>query len=122
MENDPATVNPSLYLMRREVFYQGVGMIRNDNAQAEYYLTDIVRLLSGVRDAKGGLSLSRMPVPNRPLQGVWVRSFNSPGELLAIGYVRRRASDRPQTEAGPIGWPMVGRGWPAGHAPLAGAV
>ena len=52
-------MNPSLYLMRAEVFYQGVGMIRNDNAQAEYYLTDIVRLLSGVRDAKGRAPLSR---------------------------------------------------------------
>ena len=28
-------------------------MIRNDNAQGEYYVTDMVRLLSGIRDSNG---------------------------------------------------------------------
>ena len=46
-------VNPSLYLMRAAVFYAGVGMLRNDNAQGEYYITDMVRLLSGIRDPQG---------------------------------------------------------------------
>ena len=68
-------------------------MIRNDNAQAEYYLTDIVRLLSGVRDAKGEPRYRVCPVPiDRP---EWVQSFNSPGELLAIqDYVRQKKPAR----------------------------
>ena len=45
--------NPSLYLFRADVFYHGVGMIDNNNAQGEYYLTDVVRLLAGVPDAEG---------------------------------------------------------------------
>ena len=82
-------VNPSLYLMRAPVFYQGVGMIRNDNAQGEYYITDMVRLLSSIRDTKGG--------PRYRVRAVsvdhpeWVQGFNSPDELLTIqDYVRRK--------------------------------
>ncbi len=102
IESLSATVNPSLYLMRAEVFYQGVGMIRNDNAQAEYYLTDIVRLLSGVRDSKGEPRYRVCPVPiDRP---EWVQSFNSPDELLAIqDYVRQKkpgGGRRPRSSTG----------------------
>ncbi|MGQ9576019.1 MAG: GHMP family kinase ATP-binding protein [Thermoguttaceae bacterium] len=84
-----AGVNPSLYLMRADVFYQGVGMIRNDNAQGEYYITDMVRLLAGLRDEQGAPRLRIRAVPiNRP---EWIQGFNSPDELLAIqDYVRRK--------------------------------
>ncbi len=82
-------VNPSLYLMRGDVFYQGVGMIRNDNAQGEYYVTDIVRLLAGLRDAEGGQRYRIRAVPVDHAE--WVQGFNSPDELLAIqDYVRRQ--------------------------------
>lgn len=88
-----AGVNPSLYLMRAPVFYQGVGMIRNDNAQGEYYITDMVRLLSSIRDSKGE--------PRYRIRAVsvdhpeWVQGFNSPDELLAIqDYVRRKRLER----------------------------
>ncbi len=84
-----AGVNPSLYLMHSDVFYRGVGMIRNDNAQGEYYITDMVRLLAGVRDLGG--------VPRYRVRAVavehpeWVQSFNSPDELLVIqDYVRKK--------------------------------
>ena len=43
-------VNPSLYLFKADVFYQGIAMIDNNNAQAEYYLTDVVKHLAGVKD------------------------------------------------------------------------
>lgn len=86
-------VNPSLYLMRAEVFYQGVGMIRNDNAQGEYYLTDIVRLLAGMRDAQGAQRYRVRAVPIEHAE--WVQGFNSPDELLAIqDYVRRTKAAR----------------------------
>jgi N-acetylgalactosamine kinase len=84
-----AGVNPSLYLMRAEVFYTGVGMIRNDNAQGEYYITDMVRLLAGLRDDQGAPRYRIRAVPIEHPE--WVQGFNSPDELLAIqDYVRRK--------------------------------
>ena len=84
-----AGVNPSLYLMRAEVFYQGIGMIRNDNAQGEYYITDLIRLLAGLRDPQGKQRYRIRAVPvDHP---EWVQGFNSPDQLLAIqDYARRR--------------------------------
>ncbi len=96
-----AGVNPSLYLMRAELFYQGVGMIRNDNAQGEYYVTDLVRLLAGLRDPQGNQRYRIRAVPvDHP---EWVQGFNSPDQLLAIqDYVRRRKhQEEPTLQAGP---------------------
>jgi N-acetylgalactosamine kinase len=74
------------------VFYQGVGMIRNDNAQGEYYITDMVRLLSGVRQGKDERRYRvRAVAVDHP---EWVQSFNSPDDLLAIqDYVRQKRID-----------------------------
>ena len=89
-------VNPSLYLMRAAVFYQGVSMIRNDNAQGEYYITDMVRLLAGVKEPDGH---PRFRVRAVALdQAEWVQGFNSPDELLAIqDYLRRQKLTQRQT-------------------------
>lgn len=89
-------VNPSLYLMPADVFYQGVGMIRNDNAQGEYYITDMVRLLSGVRDSQGQPRYRVCAVAiDHP---EWVQGFNSPDELLEIqDYVRQKRLARRET-------------------------
>ena len=87
--------NPSLYLFRAEVFYQGVGMIDNNNAQGEYYLTDVVRLLAGLADARGRRRFKIRAVPADDSD--WVQGFNSPDELLAIqDYVRRKKLGRKQ--------------------------
>jgi len=82
-------INPSLYLFKADAFYQGVEMIDNDNAQREYYLTDIVRHLAKVVDAQGKASFRTTTVPvDNP---EWIQGFNSPDELLAIqDYVRRK--------------------------------
>ena len=93
IEKLAAGVNPSLYLMPADVFYQGVGMIRNDNAQKEYYITDMVRLLSAVRHNKGERRYRVRAVPVEHPE--WVQSFNSPDDLLAIqDYVRQQADGR----------------------------
>jgi bifunctional UDP-N-acetylglucosamine pyrophosphorylase/glucosamine-1-phosphate N-acetyltransferase len=89
IENLAAGVNLSLYLFRADVFYQGVGLIDNNNAQGEYYLTDVVRILSGMRTAQGARARRVRAVsidnPN------WIQAFNSPDELAAIQeYVRRK--------------------------------
>ncbi len=92
IERTCTRVNPSLYLFRSEAFYHGVRMIDNNNAQGEYYLTDVVRLLAGVRDAqgKGRYRVRAVPVDNPN----WIQGFNTPDELLTIqDYVRRQKSD-----------------------------
>ena len=92
-----AGVNPSLYLMRADVFYQAVGMIRNDNAQGEYYITDMVRLLSGVRDSQGQPRYRVCAVAvDHP---EWVQGFNSPDELLVIqDYARQKRLAQRETQ------------------------
>jgi len=82
-------LNPSLYLFRAEAFTSGMSMLRNDNAQGEYYITDVVRHLASVRDDRGE--------PRYKIRAIsagdhhWVQGFNSPDELLAIAdYVRRK--------------------------------
>ena len=83
--------NPSLYLYRADLFHKAVGMLDNNNAQGEYYITDTVRLLGCQKDDDGkrryrvrAVSLDN---PN------CIQGFNSPDELLVIqDYVRRTRS------------------------------
>jgi len=91
--------NPSLYFFKADAFYQGVGMLDNDNAQREYYFTDIVRHLAAIRDAEGKARFITRTVPiNNPQ---WIQGFNSPDELLAIqDYVRRKKAAGPRVKRG----------------------
>jgi N-acetylgalactosamine kinase len=84
-------INPSMYLFTAEAFYQAVGMLTNDNAQGEYYLTDAVKHLAGIIEGdKPRFRIRAVPVEDAAL----VQGFNSPDELLAIqDYVRRRKRD-----------------------------
>jgi N-acetylgalactosamine kinase len=63
-------------------------MINNENAQREYYLTDVVRHLSQMRDPEDehGYRVRAIPVDNPE----WIQGFNSPDELLAIQDFARR--------------------------------
>lgn len=80
--------NPSLYLFGAEAFYRGVSMIDNDNAQAEYYLTDVVKHLGNITDGSGDYRFRVRTVPVKSAD--MIQGFNSPDELLAIrDYVRR---------------------------------
>lgn len=82
-------LNPSLYLFRSEAFYSGVDKIENDNAQREYYLTDIVKELSFQAGPSGGRRFRVRVVPIDSSD--WIQGFNSPDELLSIqDYVRRK--------------------------------
>jgi len=89
VEKNCIGINPSLYLFKSRAFYQGVAMIDNDNAQGEYYLTDIVRHLAVVR-GPGDMrtfTIRTVPIDNPD----WIQGFNSPDELLAIqDYIRRK--------------------------------
>ena len=79
-------VNPSLYLFTAKAFYQGVSMIDNNNAQKEYYLTDVVRHLNKI-DAR--IRSVHLEEPDL------IQGFNSPGELLLIqDYIRRKKDSK----------------------------
>ncbi len=93
MERICKWVNPSLYLFKADVFYRGVGMIDNNNAQGEYYLTDVIKHLSGIKDAEDRSRFRiRAVTVNKP---DWIQGFNSPDELLGIqDYVRRQKGRR----------------------------
>ena len=92
--------NPSLYLFRAEAFYRGVAMIDNNNAQNEYYLTDVVKHLGGITDEQGECKLRIRAIP--ATRAEVIQGFNSPDELLAIqDYVRRnKKASEDKTEAG----------------------
>ena len=96
IEKHCKVINPSLYLFKPDVFYKGVGMLDNDNAQGEYYLTDVVKHLGGLKDAQGKSKLRIRTVKiNKP---DCVQSFGTPDELLAIqDYVRRQKERRHKT-------------------------
>ncbi len=84
-------VNPSLYYAKAEAFYQGINMLTNDNAQGEYYLTDIVKHLSSAANAAKMNYKVRVVQIENPL---WIQGFNSPDELLQIqDYVRGGKKD-----------------------------
>ncbi|MBN1443597.1 MAG: NTP transferase domain-containing protein, partial [Planctomycetes bacterium] len=94
-------INPSMYLFTGEAFQQAVGMLTNDNAQGEYYLTDAVHHLAGIADRDGNprFRVRAVPVKDPDL----VQGFNSPDDLLAIqDYLRRRRKrSAARAEAGP---------------------
>ncbi len=75
-------LNASLYLFTAEAFYKGVRLIDNDNAQNEYYLTDIVHGLDGQKDRQGQAKYKLIPVAAE--DDLIIQAFNSPDELLAI--------------------------------------
>ena len=81
-------VNPSLYMFKAPAFYKGTTMIDNNNAQGEYYLTDIVKHLSSLKNENE----PRFRVRDIHAQDPnWIQGFNSPDELLSIGdYIRRK--------------------------------
>jgi N-acetylgalactosamine kinase len=81
-------VNPSLYMSRADAFYYGVGLIDNDNAQKEYYFTDIVAHLANTTDQQGKRRFRVIPVATD--DDSLIQGFNSPDELLGIqDYVRK---------------------------------
>ncbi|MBN2295567.1 MAG: NTP transferase domain-containing protein, partial [Pirellulales bacterium] len=90
-------LNPSMYLFRSDVFYHGMSLLSNDNAQGEYYITDVVKSLAGVCDDAGKPRYKIRSVQAETAD--WVQGFNSPDELLAIAdYVRRQKLSRKKTQ------------------------
>jgi len=75
-------LHPSLYMFKPEAFYRGVSMIDDDNAQREYYLTDVVKHLSNITDKSGGHRFEVKTVPADSADVI--QGFNSLSQLLSI--------------------------------------
>jgi len=83
IEKRAKTVNLSVYLGREQLFYELLPRIQPDNAQNEYYLTDIIKLAA---DDAQGWKLQQFVV-DKPTD---VMAFNSPDQLLQIEDAFRR--------------------------------
>ena len=87
VEKTAKDLNPSLYLSKAGTFYYGVRLLDNNNAQNEYYLTDIVKHLACAQ--KQTPERYYKVVPIRTDKDTLIQGFNSPDELLAIqDYIR----------------------------------
>ena len=103
------SVNPSLYYFKADAFYKGVGMLTNDNAQGEYYLTDVVRHLSAEKktDAEN-YKVRVVEIKNPDL----IQGFNSPDELLQIqDYIREKKADIAREKPRPANPSMPARSY-----------
>ena len=81
IESHCKSVNPSLYLFKPDAFYDGVQRLTNDNAQGEYYLTDLVKHLASATEPSEQTYRVRVVPIKDP---AWIQGFNSPDELLRI--------------------------------------
>ncbi|NQU43494.1 NTP transferase domain-containing protein, partial [bacterium] len=83
VETRSKTVNLSLYLASGEFWRRFLHRIRDDNAQREYYLTDVINL-AAVDTPKWKIAQHVVEKPED------IMGFNSPDELLRIADVFRR--------------------------------
>ncbi len=93
IERGSKTVNVSVYLFAAGPLYETLPTLDNHNAQREYYLTDIIRLLSVSTDNAGTrrYRVRQLVVDDDTA----VLAFNSPDELLAVeDHVRRKQDGR----------------------------
>ena len=86
VERQSQTVNSSVYLASREFWDTFLPRLRNDNAQREFYLTDVINL--AVADGKRPWKLAQQVVADTTA----IMAFNSPDELLRIEDIFRRKS------------------------------
>ncbi len=95
IEQKSKQVNPSLYLANANALYSGLSLLRNDNAQKEYYLTDIVSELSNTKKSGQGNPWKIIAVHSD--SDTLIQGFNSPDELLAIqDYLRKNKQTKKQ--------------------------
>jgi bifunctional UDP-N-acetylglucosamine pyrophosphorylase/glucosamine-1-phosphate N-acetyltransferase len=74
-------VNSGIYIFNSAALFQALTKIRSDNAQREYYLTDVIGILVGQKEKVGAFKISSM---------VEVLGINTRQELAAVDRVMRR--------------------------------
>jgi hypothetical protein len=109
------SVNASVYLIKADILFRLVQKINSDNAQGEYYLTDLLRLCRRHYPESNVLQV----VQKSPGE---VMAFNNPQELLEIErHVQGRAEEiRKPSGVGPAplsngnapSRPLAARPWP----------
>jgi N-acetylgalactosamine kinase len=84
--------NASVYLARSEPLYEFLPLIKPNNVQKEYYLTDLVGLLASALKPNGEarFRLGLLPVDD----ATQVMTYNTPAELLKIESHLRRLPKR----------------------------
>ncbi|MFA5864827.1 MAG: galactokinase family protein [Phycisphaerae bacterium] len=86
VEKASRTANLSVYLASSDFWYQILPTLQNNNAQNEYYLSDVVTL--GGAGSESGWKIQQYEISD-PSK---VMAFNSPDELLMIEDTLRRKS------------------------------
>jgi bifunctional UDP-N-acetylglucosamine pyrophosphorylase / glucosamine-1-phosphate N-acetyltransferase len=74
-------INSSIYVFNTPALFEALAGVRNNNAQSEYYLTDVIGILSGQRQKIGAY------MAGRPEE---VLGINTRQELAAIDRLMRR--------------------------------
>jgi bifunctional UDP-N-acetylglucosamine pyrophosphorylase / glucosamine-1-phosphate N-acetyltransferase len=74
-------MNSGIYVFNSPVLFESLNKIRNNNAQGEYYLTDVIGILVGQRQKVGAFKVS----PAEEILGI-----NTRQELAALDRVMRR--------------------------------
>jgi bifunctional UDP-N-acetylglucosamine pyrophosphorylase/glucosamine-1-phosphate N-acetyltransferase len=74
-------INSGIYIFNSSALFQALTKIRSDNAQREYYLTDVIGILVGQKEKVGAFKISSM---------IEVLGINTRQELAAVDRVMRR--------------------------------
>lgn len=102
IEKQAKTVNLSVYLGRSDFWYRYLPNLENDNAQQEYYLTDVIDLAAVDGDHGCKMAQHKISDPSE------VMAFNSPDELLLIeDTLRRRSNGRRPSSVGLVSEAVV---------------
>jgi len=74
-------INSGIYLFDAAVLFESLSKIRNDNAQREYYLTDVIGILAGQKEKVGAFKVRSAEE---------ILGINTRQELAAVDRVMRR--------------------------------
>ena len=77
------TVNAGVYAFKKEVLEKFIPLLNNDNAQKEYYLTDIIEMAK-----KEGLSVSALLVDEEHFKGVNSKKDLADAEVILCKRIR----------------------------------
>ena len=79
------TVNAGVYAFKKEVLEKFIPLLNNDNAQKEYYLTDIIAMAK-----EAGLSVSALLVDEEHFKGVNSKKDLAEAEMILCRRIRDR--------------------------------